>query len=94
MHLISSFAVAVIGGDQIFYRHLDGLHGERVGKRICRRRYIGFQRVRQRIHTGVSDQRRRHALYQRRIYDSYIRRDIVIRDRIFDIRIAVGDNRK
>jgi hypothetical protein len=76
-HTVAGLEIFTVGHrlTQVFSDQLDSLLGTCVGHWRRNRRNIGFDRMRQSIHTGGSRQSGRHSDHQQGIIDGNARRD-------------------
>ncbi|MPN28469.1 hypothetical protein SDC9_175911 [bioreactor metagenome] len=94
MHTIAAGHVAVIGFHEIVLYHLDGMKRKRIRIIAVRCRNVCFNRMGHSVHARMSDKLLRHGFRQIGIYDSDIRGNFIICNRVFDAFIIIGDYRK
>ena len=96
MHVYARFNIfsVGIGGRKIADNEAQRFDRIGVGKGCRRRRCKRFDCMRENVHTGVCRNVRRHTSGQCRIQNCNIGNHIGRYDRVFDVIVRVGDNRK
>ena len=94
MHNVPRLHVAVIGFYQVSLDQFYRVDGQRVRISAVSCGYICFNGVGHGVHTGMGRQLLGHSVHKIRIYNSDIRRNFKIGDRIFDPFLVIGDNRE
>ena len=94
VHAVPFFHISLIGFYQILLDHFNGVKGKRICVVAVCGGYIGLDGMGHGIHTSVGNQLLGHCLSQFRVYDSDIRCDLKIGDRIFYAFLIICDNRE
>ena len=94
VHGISLCHIAVVRIYKITLNHFDCMQRKRIRKITVCRRNISLYRVRHRIHARMGHQLLGHRLCKIRIYDSDIRGNFKICNRIFNAFSIIGNNGK
>ena len=92
VHRITFCHVAIVRIYQIVLDHFYRMKGKWVREITVCGRNISFNRMCHCIHTGVSDKFLRHRLGKVRVYDSNIRRNLKVSDRILDSFFIIGND--
>ena len=92
MHAVASDHIFIVGIDQVLLNQLDCTDCRCIGEITVNCGYKSFNRMGQRIHSGMSYQLLRHGLCQLRIHDCNVRGNLKVGDWIFNSLFVVCDD--